>query len=199
LFKLLEKTHVVVGENVSVFGNFKGEDCIREGVDVRELYLLRPASFSRIESNICFMENVAGITNNSIKLGRVKKLELWGYPVNILPRLVLHGENVMDEFCLNADKKEHVAEIIRVESKSIWLGKMKRLELRDYAVNVLPKLVLHGENIIEELRLDAAKKEHVSEIMKTKDSSTRLGKVKKFESRRYASNIVQKLCLEYVE
>ncbi|OIR56454.1 MAG: uncharacterized protein A8A55_2799 [Amphiamblys sp. WSBS2006] len=105
LSKLLEKTKVVVGENVSVFGNFKGENCIRKGTDFEGLCLLRPASFSRIENNTRFMENIAEIPNNRIKLGKVNSLVLWNYAINILPKLILHEENVMGNLTLDIYEK----------------------------------------------------------------------------------------------
>ncbi|OIR57364.1 MAG: uncharacterized protein A8A55_1876 [Amphiamblys sp. WSBS2006] len=195
LFKLLEKTKIVVGENVSVFGNFKNEDCIRAGMNARELCLLRPASFPWVQNNVFFMENIARMPNDSIKLGSVRKLELRDYAVNALPKLVLHKENLMGEFSLDVWSKEHVSEIIHADNNSIWFGKVKKMVLRGYAINVLPKLVLHKENLMEEFGLAAAKEEHVSEIIHADNNSICFGKVKKMELYGYAVNALPKLVL----
>ncbi|OIR55581.1 MAG: uncharacterized protein A8A55_3673, partial [Amphiamblys sp. WSBS2006] len=105
----------------------------------------------------------------------VRKLELRDYAVNALPKLVLHKENLMGEFSLEAAKEEYVSEIIHADNNSIWFGKMKRLVLRGYAINVLPKLVLHKENIMEEFSLEVAKEEYVSEIIHAKNNSIWFG------------------------
>ncbi|OIR56081.1 MAG: uncharacterized protein A8A55_3173, partial [Amphiamblys sp. WSBS2006] len=144
LFKLLEKTKVVIGENVSVFGILKGEDCIRAGMGFEELCLLRPVYFQRIENNTRFMENIVGISDNRIRLGKVEKLELWDYTINILPKLSLHEENEMEVLRLNAYQIKHVSDIIKTKNNSIKLWKIKKLELKSFAVNILPKLSLHG-------------------------------------------------------
>ncbi|OIR57179.1 MAG: uncharacterized protein A8A55_2066 [Amphiamblys sp. WSBS2006] len=195
LFKLLKKTKIVVGENVSVFGSFKNEDCIREGMNARELCLLRPASFPWVQNSVFFMENIARMPNGSVLLGKVKKLELNQFTINTLPKLVLHKENVMEEFRLNACNKEYVSEIIHADDNSILLGKVKRLELKQFAINALPKLVLHKENVMDEFSLEAAKEEYVSEIIQADNNSIWLGKVKRLVLGGYAANALPKLVL----
>ncbi|OIR57720.1 MAG: uncharacterized protein A8A55_1507, partial [Amphiamblys sp. WSBS2006] len=194
LFKLLDKTDVVVGENVSVFGNFRGEDCIRAGTDFEELCLLRPASFQEeMQPNTRFLENIARIPNNSIKLGKVKNLKLESYAIHILLKLKLHEENEMEEFSLNAEKKEYVSEVIRAENNTIWLGKVKNLRLKSFAIRILPKLVLHEENEMEVFHLSAGEKEYVSEVIRVENNSIWLGKVKKLELELFAVKILPKL------
>ncbi|OIR56637.1 MAG: uncharacterized protein A8A55_2616 [Amphiamblys sp. WSBS2006] len=195
LFKLLEKTKVVVGENVSVFGNFKGEDCIRAGTEFEGLCLLRPASFPRVQNNVFFMENIARMPKDSIKLGSVRKLELCGYAVNILPKLVLHEENEMEEFCLDAWNADHFSETMHVEDNSIRLGRVKKLELKSHAINILPKLALHEENVMEEFHQNADNAEHFSEIICRKNNSIKLGKVKSLELNNYSVSILPMLML----
>ncbi|OIR56550.1 MAG: uncharacterized protein A8A55_2703, partial [Amphiamblys sp. WSBS2006] len=195
LSKLLEKTKLVVGENVSVFGNFKGEDCIRAGMDFEGLCLLRPPSSPGIQDSIRFMENIVKMPNKSIKIRKVKKLELSGYSINVLPKLVFHEENEMEEFLLSAEKEEYVSEVMRAADNSIKVGKVKRLELSGYSVNTLSKLKLHGENEMKELVLNAEKEEHVSVILCVADNSIWLGKVKSPELGGYSANILPKLIL----
>ncbi|OIR57723.1 MAG: uncharacterized protein A8A55_1510 [Amphiamblys sp. WSBS2006] len=194
-FKLLEKTHVVVGENVSVFGNFKGEDCIRAGIDFEGLCLLRPAFFPMVENIVCFMENIARMSNSSIRVGKLGRLDLDSFTTSILPKLVLHEENEIKSFILCADKKEHVSEVICTENNSIKLGKVGDLELIGFATSILPKLVLHEENELEELYLSAAESEHVYEITRDTNNNIRVGKVKRLKVNNYAIRILPKLVL----
>ncbi|OIR56439.1 MAG: uncharacterized protein A8A55_2814, partial [Amphiamblys sp. WSBS2006] len=138
---------------------------------------------------------IASSKNNSIKLGKVKTLNLCKYSANVLPKLVLHKENVMEELKLYTEEMEHVSEIIWTENNSIWLGKIKKLEMRKYSANVLPKLVLHEENKLERVLFDADQTKHVLGIINTRGNSIELGKVEKLELRDYAVNILLKLSL----
>ncbi|OIR56674.1 MAG: uncharacterized protein A8A55_2578, partial [Amphiamblys sp. WSBS2006] len=131
--------------------------------------------------------------NNSICIGKVKKLELELFAINILPKMKLHEENKMDRFSLSADKEEYVSEIIRVGNNTIWLGKVKSLELSGHSVNTLPKLRLHEENVMEDLVLNAPELEHVSEITSAENNSINTRKLKNLELRGYAINVLPKL------
>ncbi|OIR56535.1 MAG: uncharacterized protein A8A55_2715 [Amphiamblys sp. WSBS2006] len=122
--------------------------------------------YLNVDKKECVSEIISA-KNNNIWLGKVKKLELSLFAINTLHKLVLHEENEMEEFCLIARVEEYVSEVIKEEKNSIWLGKVKKLELSgcsvnilhtrtlknlklwSYAINALPKL--HGENEIEEL------------------------------------------------
>ncbi|OIR56404.1 MAG: uncharacterized protein A8A55_2849, partial [Amphiamblys sp. WSBS2006] len=193
LFKLLEKTKVVVGENVSVFGNFKGEDCIRAGTDFEGLRLLRPASFQEIQISVCFMENIIRMANSSIKLGKVERLKLQGYMINILPKLILYEENVMKKLSLDADEKLHLLEILYIADNSIQVGKVKKLKLQGYMINILPKLILYEENVMKKLSLDADEKLHLLEILYVADNSIQVGKVKRLKLCNYSIRILPRL------
>ncbi|OIR55641.1 MAG: uncharacterized protein A8A55_3613, partial [Amphiamblys sp. WSBS2006] len=119
-------------------------------------------------------EHVSGIIhaeNNSICIGEVKRLELFNYAINALPKLVLHEENEMEGFHLSAEKEEYVSEVILAKNNTIWLGKVKNTKLLDFAVNVLPKLKLHEENEMEEFHLSAEKEEYVSEVIHAENNS----------------------------
>ncbi|OIR56230.1 MAG: uncharacterized protein A8A55_3024 [Amphiamblys sp. WSBS2006] len=84
--------------------------------------------------------------------------------VNILPKLMLHEDSVMEEFELDADKGEFVSEILRAKD-SVWLGRVKSLRLEQYAINILPKLKLHENNVMDTLEIV-----NVSRDMLQKDS-----------------------------
>ncbi|OIR56673.1 MAG: uncharacterized protein A8A55_2577 [Amphiamblys sp. WSBS2006] len=200
LFKLLEKTDVVAGDNVSVFGNFRGEDCVREGTEFEGLYFLRPVSFPRVEdSNLFentdrFMKNIAQIANRSIRLGRVETLQLNSFATSIFPKLVLHEESEMEMLHLSADQSRYVENMERAGNRSIWVGKVKRLELEYFAVCILPKLLLHKENVMEMFRLHADKLKHVRETIFA-ENNIWLGKVKGLELAYFSTSILPKLVL----
>ncbi|OIR57137.1 MAG: uncharacterized protein A8A55_2109 [Amphiamblys sp. WSBS2006] len=222
-FKLLTKTKVLVGENVSVFECFKGEDCIRAGMDdgmpnsnrkpVKE-EKLEPESFAVVffpnlavyggyevvkfhlaAGEEIYFSKITRAERNSIWFGKVRKLELWKNSVNILPKLSLHEENEMEVLRLNAYQIKHVSDIIKTKNNSIKLGKVKSLELKSFAVNILPKLSLHGDNVMEKFHLSAEKTEHVSEVIRAENNSIKLGKVKKLELWKRSINILPKLSL----
>ncbi|OIR55648.1 MAG: uncharacterized protein A8A55_3606, partial [Amphiamblys sp. WSBS2006] len=131
--------------------------------------------------------------NNSIQLGKVRKLELKLFAISILPKLKLHEENEMEELHLSSDKEEHVSEAILIKNNSICLGKVKNLELKLFAINILPKLKLHEENEMEELHLSSDKEEYVSEAILGENNSIQLGKVRKLELKLFAISILPKL------
>ncbi|OIR55692.1 MAG: uncharacterized protein A8A55_3562, partial [Amphiamblys sp. WSBS2006] len=131
--------------------------------------------------------------NNSIWVGKVKKLDLHEYAVGILLKLKLHEENEMEELELDIDYPENVIEILKEENNSIWVGKVKKLYLSHYAVEILPKLRIYGENVVEESFLDAYDHKHVAEILKTENNSIWVGKVKTLELRACVIQILPKL------
>ncbi|OIR56612.1 MAG: uncharacterized protein A8A55_2640, partial [Amphiamblys sp. WSBS2006] len=190
-FRLLEKTKIVFGGSVSLFEQVDGKDCIGGGmgVECRKETLF---SWPVIKNRILFRENVARIPENSICLWGMKKLVLMGYAINILPKLRLE-DNVMDGLWLDALFGEYVSEILDPKD-SIWLGRVKRLKLERYAVNLLPKLKLHEDNVMEELWLDACFARHVSKIPAVGDSVC-VGRAKSLKLKKYAIKILPLLWL----
>ncbi|OIR56019.1 MAG: uncharacterized protein A8A55_3233, partial [Amphiamblys sp. WSBS2006] len=170
-------------------------DCIRAGTDFEGLRLLRPASFQEIQSSVCFIHNIGRMGNSSIKFGKVNILVLQRYTINILPKLILYEENVIEKLSLDANKQTDLFGILRAADNSIRFGKVKRLELLNYSINILPKLKLHEEGDVEVLYLGADETEHLSEILRVADNSILVGKVKRLELFNYAISILPKLKL----
>ncbi|OIR55730.1 MAG: uncharacterized protein A8A55_3522, partial [Amphiamblys sp. WSBS2006] len=142
-----------------------------------------------------YIPEVIRAENNSIWLGRVKKVTLFQYAINILPKLKLHRENEMEKFYFYADRIEYVSEIIHAGNNNIKLGKVKKLELNLFAINTLSKLVLHKDNEMEKFLLSADREEYVSEVMNAENNTIWLGKVKKLELNLFAINTLSKLVL----
>ncbi|OIR58951.1 MAG: uncharacterized protein A8A55_0276 [Amphiamblys sp. WSBS2006] len=131
--------------------------------------------------------------NSSIWVGKVKKLKLEHHAVEILPKLGIHEENVMEELVLDAEKAEYITEILKTEANSIWVGRMKKIDLRYYAVGILPNLKFHEENVMEKFWLDADLPENITEMLKMENKSIWIGKVREINLARYAKEIKEKL------
>ncbi|OIR55982.1 MAG: uncharacterized protein A8A55_3271, partial [Amphiamblys sp. WSBS2006] len=141
-------------------------------------------------------EDVAEILkeeNNSIWVGKVKLLMLEWYAVGILPKLRIHKDNVMEWLVLYAYDPINITEILKTENNSVWVGKVKRLELHGYTVGILPKLRIHKENVMEELDLCADKAEQITEVLKEENNSIWVGKVKCLKLNGHAIEILPKL------
>ncbi|OIR55942.1 MAG: uncharacterized protein A8A55_3311, partial [Amphiamblys sp. WSBS2006] len=102
--------------------------------------------------------------DNSFWMGKVKELRLCGCAIEILPKLRFHEEIEIEEIRLYAEKQEYIAGILRKENRSICLGRMKKLRLYDHALQILPKLKIHGGDQIETL-LKTHSPERVAEIL----------------------------------
>ncbi|OIR56615.1 MAG: uncharacterized protein A8A55_2637 [Amphiamblys sp. WSBS2006] len=131
--------------------------------------------------------------NNNIWVGMVKSLRLEGYAVGILPKLGLHEENEMEVFCLSVEHSEHIAGILVMENECIWVGKVKKMRLIGYAVDILPKLDLHEENEMEVLDLYADNLGHISGVLK--NDNIWVGMVESLLLGGYAVDILSKLGL----
>ncbi|OIR56085.1 MAG: uncharacterized protein A8A55_3169, partial [Amphiamblys sp. WSBS2006] len=141
-------------------------------------------------------EYFGGITrteNNSIWVGKVRVLKLGWYAVGILPKLIIHDENELEELYLDSDNPKHIAGILRTENNSIWVGKVKTLRLKKHAIQILPKLGIHNENELEELSLYADNPKHITGMLKTENNSIWVGKVKTLRLKNHAIQILPKL------
>ncbi|OIR55872.1 MAG: uncharacterized protein A8A55_3382, partial [Amphiamblys sp. WSBS2006] len=128
-----------------------------------------------------------------IWVGKVKRLELKDYTVQILPKLRFHKENEAKVFVLDAYYTKYITEMLKMEKESIWIGKVKRLKLKAYAVEILPKLKLHRENEMEELVLKTAWPGPVSWMLEMENKGIRIGKVRKINLEGCAEKIKDKL------
>ncbi|OIR57591.1 MAG: uncharacterized protein A8A55_1652 [Amphiamblys sp. WSBS2006] len=124
---------------------------------------------------------------------KMKKLELCGHAIQLLSRLRIPEENKMKELVLNAYNPEHIIEILELENKTIWIGKIRKLRLFYYAIQILPKLGIHGENVMEELYLNACFPEYIYGILEEKDKSIWIGRVWRINLEGHANEIKDKL------
>ncbi|OIR56032.1 MAG: uncharacterized protein A8A55_3222, partial [Amphiamblys sp. WSBS2006] len=136
---------------------------------IHEEFVMEELLFSAVLSE--YITEMLEKENSSICVGRVKVLGLVGYAVGILPKLGIHRENVMEVFGLDTDKTEHLTEIFKAESNSIWVGKVKKLVLRYSAVGIFPKLKLHQENMMELFLLNVEIPGYIAGILKEENNS----------------------------
>ncbi|OIR57587.1 MAG: uncharacterized protein A8A55_1648 [Amphiamblys sp. WSBS2006] len=123
----------------------------------------------------------------------MKRLELENHAVEILPKLKLHEENVIEELVLCADNTRYITEIPKMDNNSLWIGKVKVLKLGNYTIGILPKLRIHEENVMEKFVLDAYWAECIVEILEMENKSLRVGRVRKIKLTRHAKDIKSKL------
>ncbi|OIR57067.1 MAG: uncharacterized protein A8A55_2177 [Amphiamblys sp. WSBS2006] len=152
-------------------------------MDVLDLYAGDPGNIA----------GILGMENECIWVGKVKKMNLVGDVVDILPKLDFHEENEMDVLELSARDANNIAEIFWTKRKSIWVGRVKTLKLKEYAVGILPKLLFRRKNGIEMLELTATKAEHIARIQRAKKNSIWVGRVENLRLGWYAADILPKL------
>lgn len=141
-----------------------------------------------------YIEEILKCKNKSILIGKLKSLLLKEYAINILPKLDFHKDNEMNTLVLHKnEKKEHIEEVMKCEKKSIFLGKIKELELQDYSVNILSKIFFPLNNEMDLFFCNVRKKEYIDFFFQYKDKSLFIGKIKTLKLGDYAINILPKL------
>ncbi|OIR57226.1 MAG: uncharacterized protein A8A55_2019 [Amphiamblys sp. WSBS2006] len=100
---------------------------------------------------------------------------LKNYAVSILPKVSYEGSEI-ELLILYAGKEEQVAEILAQE-QPFCVGRVKNMELREYAVSILPKLRIHEDNTIEKFVLSVFSC-HFSRILEGGDNSIELGRIR---------------------
>ncbi|OIR56664.1 MAG: uncharacterized protein A8A55_2587 [Amphiamblys sp. WSBS2006] len=138
-------------------------------------------------------ENVARILGKSgaVSAGRFESISLNGYAVGVLPRLGIQDDCSMGTVNLVAARREHVAGILG-EEKTVCVGRIQRLDIREYAVGILPKIAIHEDCEMESFHLEANREEHVGEIL-AGEQMVSLWRIKELVLHRYAVSILPRL------
>ncbi|OIR55860.1 MAG: uncharacterized protein A8A55_3393, partial [Amphiamblys sp. WSBS2006] len=97
---------------------------------------------------------------------------------------------------LSASEKEHVAAVLKQE-KPFCVGRVKDMNLKEYAVGVITKMSLKDCEI-EYLELSATRKEHDAEVPK-QEKPFCLGRVKMMWLCEYAVGVITKMSLKDCE
>ncbi|OIR56936.1 MAG: uncharacterized protein A8A55_2313 [Amphiamblys sp. WSBS2006] len=104
--------------------------------------------FSEKEDSIAgWFEKEAGC---EIVLGKVLRLQLYGYGLYILKSLKIAEDNTMDFLCLSAFSKEEVGSG-SVADNSVELGRIREVYLVDYGVCAMKKIKLPEKNLLEKV------------------------------------------------
>ncbi|OIR56087.1 MAG: uncharacterized protein A8A55_3167, partial [Amphiamblys sp. WSBS2006] len=126
-------------------------------------------------------EHVAAVLEQekTFRVGRLKRVEFREYAVSILSKLIIHEDCEVEELKLHALEEEQVSAVLAQE-KTISVGRVKRMELRQYAVSILPKLIIHEDNTMESFNVTTYGKKDLSRILAEGDSSIELGRIRQF-------------------
>ncbi|OIR56067.1 MAG: uncharacterized protein A8A55_3187, partial [Amphiamblys sp. WSBS2006] len=125
-------------------------------------------------------------------VGRVKRMFLWGYAVGVITKMG-HEDCEVEYLRLLANKEKHVAGILKQE-KHFWLGRVRKMYFEEYAVGVITKMSLKDCEV-EHLRLYAARREHVAEVLK-QEKPFCVGRVKNMDLEYYAASVITKMSLK---
>ncbi|OIR57323.1 MAG: uncharacterized protein A8A55_1914 [Amphiamblys sp. WSBS2006] len=140
-----------------------------------------------------YVTTILRMEDGSFFVGKAKEIVLENYAVNILPKLKFHEYNELLRLILSADLREHLGPILGTENGSISARNPKAIALRDYTVNILPKLRFHEDNELLRLILSADQEEHITTISDMDDGSIFVGKKMRIFLDKYAVNILPKL------
>ncbi|OIR56760.1 MAG: uncharacterized protein A8A55_2491 [Amphiamblys sp. WSBS2006] len=192
-FVLVEKTKVTIGENLSITEHTDNEDCIREsGMARNSPVWLRRNKRSEAVSSLA-LENIERMSPSSIGCV-LKEVNLHNTGLgNILPKLRIHEDSEVEWLWVTADEKEHVAGILEQE-KAFCVGRVRSMWLEGYAVSILPKMRISEDCEVEDLRVDAGRKEHVAVVL-GQEKTFCVGRVKNVFLEDYAVSILPRLIL----
>eukprot|EP00917_Polyrhabdina_sp_WS-2016_P013282 GHVP01029241.1.p1 GENE.GHVP01029241.1~~GHVP01029241.1.p1 ORF type:complete len:580 (-),score=77.00 GHVP01029241.1:294-2033(-) len=190
-------------EDVSFYGGSNDIEIYDSFIAI--LSKLRFPEYNRISNLLLFVTSeeqirpIIELEDQSIFIGRVTdEITLYSYAINILPKIKIIEENIIKGIRLNSASEEQTKHILEVEDKTIFIGKRinNRMTFYNYSINVVPKLQINEDNILEELYLNNKTKEQVREIIELKDKSIFIGKItKRISLYKYSINIFSKIIL----
>ncbi|OIR56258.1 MAG: uncharacterized protein A8A55_2996, partial [Amphiamblys sp. WSBS2006] len=122
---------------------------------------------------------------------RVKDMVLREYAVGVITKMSLK-DCEFELLYLSASKKTHVAEVLKQE-KPFCVGRVKRMDIWDYAVGVITKMSLEDCEF-EYLSLSADKEAHVAEVL-AQEKPFCVGRVKDMHLWGYAASVITKMTI----
>ncbi|OIR55900.1 MAG: uncharacterized protein A8A55_3353, partial [Amphiamblys sp. WSBS2006] len=131
--------------------------------------------------------------DKKIWLGKIKNIELENSAVDILFKLRLPEDNVLEMLEVYACNKRCFTELSRQPNASIWLGRIKSIKLVYYAVVAITKLLVPEDNVVERLEVSADEQEHCPEILQQPDESIWLGRIKNIDLKNQAARYIFKI------
>ncbi|OIR56263.1 MAG: uncharacterized protein A8A55_2991 [Amphiamblys sp. WSBS2006] len=110
--------------------------------------------------------------------GRVKNISLGSYAVNVLTRIEISEDGEVESLTLKAYKKEHVAAILtREQTFCVGSGRVKNISLGSYAVNVLARIEI-SEDCLLEMFIMHANEEQSFKLLEAEDRSIEVGRIR---------------------
>ncbi|OIR56107.1 MAG: uncharacterized protein A8A55_3147, partial [Amphiamblys sp. WSBS2006] len=113
--------------------------------------------------------------------------------INILPKLRIHGDCEIEWPGLIEREEAHVAEILKQE-KPFCVGRVKNMDLGDYAVGVITKMSLKDCGL-GKLKLTATRREHIAAVL-AQEKPFCVGRVKNMLLEDYAVGVLTKMSLK---
>ncbi|OIR55690.1 MAG: uncharacterized protein A8A55_3564, partial [Amphiamblys sp. WSBS2006] len=95
-------------------------------------------------------ENIKTIPKNSIQF-IAKEIHAIGNDICVLLKLSDSVSGHVPALTLKSSTKEQIGEVLGTENYLAWVRRAKKLELSGYAVEILPRLGFHEENVMERL------------------------------------------------
>ncbi|OIR57747.1 MAG: uncharacterized protein A8A55_1483 [Amphiamblys sp. WSBS2006] len=96
-------------------------------------------------------------------VGRVGRMELQEHAVCAITKRS-HKDCVVECLRLHANRKEYAAAVLG-HDKPFCVGRVKILELYEYAVGSLPQLTIHEDCVVERLELSAKRNQYVAAVL----------------------------------
>ncbi|OIR57243.1 MAG: uncharacterized protein A8A55_1993 [Amphiamblys sp. WSBS2006] len=185
-FVLLAKTAVDIVGSLSLFKH-DDKECCFEGPGVLKdepISLIRVLGKHRSEPSLV-LENIKKMPAKTIRC-RCKEISIGNsHFAGILPSLDMRGESRIESFCLYAGRKKKTSETLKeINRKSVYLGRVGKMNLDGYAAEFLSALTLDGGSEMETLELSSCSMPDVASLFK--DNKVNLGKVKAIRATDYA-------------
>ncbi|OIR56614.1 MAG: uncharacterized protein A8A55_2638, partial [Amphiamblys sp. WSBS2006] len=136
---------------------------------------------------------ILGAEDNSIWMGKLKKMSLFWFAVEALPKLKTREKDVMGKIELYAENTDHVEHILGAEDRNISVGKVKELVLVGYAIEILPKLKLYTKREIRKLSLAAEEQDVMERVLRKKNLGILVGRVNKLCLKDFTVKLLPKL------
>ncbi|OIR55834.1 MAG: uncharacterized protein A8A55_3419, partial [Amphiamblys sp. WSBS2006] len=143
-------------------------------------------------------EHVAEVLKqeNPFCVGRVKNMVLREYAVGVLTKMSLKDCEI-EWLCLTVSEEAHVAEVLKQE-KPFCVGRVKNMDLEDYAVGVITKMSLKDCEI-EEFYLSAFRRGHVAAVLAQEKPFCVGRRVGNMRLGGYAVDVITKMSLKECE
>ncbi|OIR58115.1 MAG: uncharacterized protein A8A55_1104 [Amphiamblys sp. WSBS2006] len=156
-----------------------------------ELNLFTLKAHTKNQIEFSFFED-----KQSISIGKPKKIMLFGYAVDLLPKLKIGEENETEVLLLDATEREQVEYTLGFthdKKEKICVGKVSHMEIYSWAANLVPRLKISEEMMMKRFILIVERKEHIKYILSEEIGSVVIGRPENIELHGHAVNAFTRL------